>query len=245
MMQEFVFDTADELNATLSAQIAVSLAQAVAMRGRALFVASGGTSPGGMYQALSQAPLNWPALTVLPSDERWVAHDHPASNELLIRRTLLQGAAGSARYVPLTSAHPTPEEGAASINAVLGTLDWPSDFTLLGMGLDGHVAGIVPAAQECASAMDLAGAVRALALRIPSKKGQPPAPTDWRLTLTMPALMQSRRISLLFFGEEKMTAFRKFVAQKSNAGLPIQTLVQQEHVPVQVFWTRDTGGIGR
>jgi 6-phosphogluconolactonase len=239
MATEHYFDDPADLNRRLALIITSALAQAVTDRGMAIFVASGGTSPGGLYQELSAQDLDWARVCILPSDERWISSDHPASNEALLRRTLLQNKAKAARLIPLTSSDPTPEAGAEQVNAHLDQLVWPSDFTLLGMGLDGHVAGIIPGAVECSAAMNAGTDVRAIALRVPAGN-RALLPTDLRMTLTLPALLSARRLGVLFLGDEKRTAFDRFMGQKSEVLLPIQAIMRQHRVPVHIFWAPDS-----
>ena len=64
--------------------IAGSLARAVATRGRADWVTTGGSSPVGIYRLLASPPLvdgiPWGAIHVWWSDDRYVPRDHPLSN---------------------------------------------------------------------------------------------------------------------------------------------------------------------
>ena len=66
---------------------------------QASLVVSGGTTPGPCFDLLSAEQLDWSRVTVLPSDERWVAADHPDSNERLIRERLLRGRAAEGKVL--------------------------------------------------------------------------------------------------------------------------------------------------
>lgn len=79
-------------------RIAASLADAVAARGRADWATTGGTTPIGIYQALSRGALRdivpWPDVHVWWGDDRFVPRDHPLSNVKALDDILLQASDG-------------------------------------------------------------------------------------------------------------------------------------------------------
>ena len=79
---------------------------------RASFVATGGSTPGEVYDLLSTLPLPWEQVSVTLSDERWVAPDQPESNARLLRERLLVGEAVVANFVPLWSDRASAEDAA-------------------------------------------------------------------------------------------------------------------------------------
>jgi 6-phosphogluconolactonase len=80
-----------------AAAIAGALADAVAQRGRADWVTTGGSTPVGIYRELAVAPLRdtvpWHAVNVWWGDERFVPRDHPLSNVLPLDQVLISAAA--------------------------------------------------------------------------------------------------------------------------------------------------------
>ncbi len=102
-------------------RIAASLADAVAARGRADWATTGGATPIGIYQALSEGPLRdivpWPDVHVWWGDDRFVPRDHPLSNVKALDDVLLQASDGEegtgfddVRRVelPIQNLHPFP-----------------------------------------------------------------------------------------------------------------------------------------
>src|SRR5205809_6030935 len=71
-------------------------------RGRASLVATGGRSPGPVYDRLSRADLDWAHVAVTLSDERHVDAGSPDANARLLRERLFVGPAAAAQYLPLT-----------------------------------------------------------------------------------------------------------------------------------------------
>ena len=212
--------SADTMAAAASIAVEAQLSAGLAARGRASLVATGGRSPGRVYDRLKDAALDWAHVAVTLSDERHVDVDSPNANVRQLRERLFVGAAAKARYLPLTDyAEPALK------------LLMPFDAVLLGMGEDGHVASLIPSSPVMAEAMDPAG--QALVAESPEGFGSPPIA---RITLTLSALLQSRAIFLLIAGEAKRQVIEGALA---GADLPVRAILNQDRVPVRVFWSPD------
>ena len=83
-----------EAHATALAEtVTTALREALAARGEALLIVSGGRSPVPFLERLAQADLEWSKVLVTLADERWVPIDDPDSNAGLLRKHLFQGPA--------------------------------------------------------------------------------------------------------------------------------------------------------
>ena len=216
-MLEAFADTAALADAAADA-IEAALRGALEARGRASLVATGGRSPGPVYDRLSRADLNWRKVAVTLSDERQVDAASPASNARLLRERLSVGRAANARFLPLT------DYAEPALRQLL-----PFDAVILGMGEDGHIASLIPGSPLIDEAMDPAG--ERLLAESPAGFGSPPVA---RITLTLAALLQSRAIFLLIAGEAK----RQVIADaRAGADLPVRALLDQGLAPVRIFWT--------
>ncbi|WP_372786649.1 6-phosphogluconolactonase [Phenylobacterium sp.] len=212
------FASADDLAAAAAAAVEQQLTEGLADRGRASLVATGGRSPGPVYDRLSRAELDWAHVAVTLSDERQVDANSPNSNARLLRERLFVGPAAKAQFLPLTD----------YAEGVLRKL-MPFDAVMLGMGEDGHIASLIPGSPVMAHAMDPDGA--ALTAESPQGFGSPPVA---RITLTVAALLQSRAIFLLIAGEAK----RQVIAEaEAGAELPVRAILNQDRVPVRILWT--------
>ena len=90
--------TVDDPAAAAAAAIETSLRQALAARGRASLMVSGGSSPKPVYATLSRADLDWKNVSISLVDERWVNPGEAGSNEDFTRAALLQNNAAAADF---------------------------------------------------------------------------------------------------------------------------------------------------
>lgn len=222
------FETPAALAQVAAGATVQALQAGIAARGRGRLVATGGRSPGPVYDLLRFAELDWRRVDVTLSDERFVSPDHPASNEALVRERLLQDAAASARFIPLWRPVSTAGACADLAEADVAALA-PFDMTLLGMGGDGHVASLIPGTAGLATAM--APDSRRYCQGLDAAIGDPPLQ---RITLTLAALLQSKAILILISGAEKRQVLSQALA---GADMPVSALLTQSRVPVRVFWT--------
>lgn len=190
--------TPEALAEAAASRIAELLSAAVAARGRASLVATGGSTPGPVYDRLARTPLDWNRVAVTLSDERWVDPRSPDSNERLVRERLLQHAAAAARFIPLKGGG-TVEQDAAVASAALAAAPRPFDVVLLGMGDDGHVASLFPGSPALPLGLD--AAEQDLCIAVPQGEGR--APPQSRLSLTLPPLKSAGRVILIFTGRRK------------------------------------------
>ena len=93
------FENREAASDAAAALIARALEADLAADGAASLMVSGGSTPKRLFGLLSHMDLDWPRVTVGLVDDRWVAPDHPDSNEKLVRTLLLQDKA-AARKLP-------------------------------------------------------------------------------------------------------------------------------------------------
>lgn len=179
-------------------RVAELLRGAIQARGAATLVATGGSTPGPLYDRLAATDLDWARVTVTLSDERWVDPASSDSNERLVRERLLTGHAAAAAFVPLKGSG-SPEQDAVAASAALAGLHAPFDVVLLGMGEDGHIASLFPGSP--ALPLALHPGEDEMVIAVPPGNGR--APPQPRLSLTLPALKSARRVLLLFTGRRK------------------------------------------
>ncbi len=209
----------DSLMTALADQVAAELDQALSERGQASLAVPGGTTPGPFFEVLRQRPLDWSAITVLPTDERFVPEISERSNARLIRKTLLQDNAAASRFLSLYRQGETPETHLAEITREVETL-LPLDICILGMGEDRHTASLFPGADV----LDLALSADAPAVMPVRAEGA----GEVRLTLTAPVLQGARYIHVLILGPAKKTALDLALKPGPFAEAPVRCILQAE-----------------
>jgi len=202
-----------------AAALAVEAArEAVAHRGRFLFVLSGGSTPEKLYRLLAEpehrSAIEWTKTFVFFGDERFVPPDDPASNLGMAQRALLA-------QVPIPAAQvlavPTGEKSSTTAAAVYSrdvgrqapdSLPIPRfDLVLLGLGDDGHTASLFPGKP---------------ALKVHDRwvTSSPPGvlpPSVERITMTFPVLNAARQVVFLVVGEKKAEVVREILERSAGA----------------------------
>jgi 6-phosphogluconolactonase len=227
---EHRFPDANALARALAGEIQVDLQEAIAARGSASMVVSGGRTPVTLFNQLANESLAWDKVWVTLADERWVDVHDTASNERLVRAELLQKRAQAAQFVGLKNAAETPEAGAEWTWRALSRLTRPFDVVLLGMGDDGHTASLFPNNAQLAQALDTSKPPACIAM-------QAPVSPQARLSLNLNALLDSRRIVLHIQGEGKWAVYQAAKQRGATAEMPVRAVLHQQEVPVDVFWS--------
>ncbi|MEM6475639.1 MAG: 6-phosphogluconolactonase [Pseudomonadota bacterium] len=158
----------------------------------------GGSTPFPIFEELVTRDLDFTRLNIWPTDDRIVPEDHPASNTGKLR----------AIFEPV----------GAQVVGLHEDAEAP-DFALvwLGMGADGHIASLFPNTDPRPD--EPHSVVRLTPAPLP-----PEAPFD-RITLTMPALLNTPMMIFVIRGEEKRAVFDAAVAREHD--LPIARLLAQ------------------
>jgi 6-phosphogluconolactonase len=224
------FSDIEALSRALADQVAASLRTAIATRGLASLVVSGGKSPTRLFELLRAEELDWSAVCVALADERWVDPSDPASNEKLVRDVLLKGPAAKARFLGLKNAAPTPDMGAVSAWETFARVPRPFDAVVLGMGDDGHTASLFPGSPNLPSALNPAAVAGCVGMR------SPVAPHP-RLSLNLSALLDSRRIAVLITGDAKWRTYLAACAPGPVQEMPVRAVLRQTRTPVEVMWS--------
>lgn len=222
------FTDSAALNTQFAERLVDILTSAIAERGNAYLVVSGGRTPQALFRALAATPLSWEKVTILLADDRYLPIDSEQSNERLVRETLLQQYAAAANFVSL---YADADNAFAAVSAILPRVSTLPRFdaVILGMGEDGHTASLFPcSAQLAAGLQDDAPDVLAV---------EPKSAPFQRITLSKARLLNSRHIFLHLVGENKFPVLQQALAGTDTMQMPIRAFLQQPAVSVDVMYS--------
>ncbi|TDF41509.1 6-phosphogluconolactonase [Alteromonadaceae bacterium M269] len=226
-MKESIYTSTDELNVAFAQRIVGLLNQGMTKNGRASLVLSGGRTPVGLFQQLSQQDIDWSKVDVTLADERWVEAGDDASNEKTIRAHLLKNKAAEATFYSLKTEHSDAKEGVAALTKQLESIQTPFDVLILGMGEDGHTASLFPCSEQIQQGLDLDSGKSYIAV-------QPTTAPHQRISLTLPALLNSQRVFLHLTGDSKKDVLDKALSQNDEAEMPIRAMLNR--ADVELIW---------
>jgi len=200
--------------------IFTTAARAIQQRGRFLIVLAGGNTPQGTYRLLREAVTDWSCWHVYFGDERCQPIESADRNSRMALDSWLNEVP-----IPVANVHIIPAAlGArAAARAYAGTLQGVGcfDLVLLGLGEDGHVAGLFPG-------HDLGS--EAQSPDVLAVFGAPKLPLE-RVSLSANRLSRTREVLMLVAGETKRNA----VLQLRNGGdIPAQQICRETVMDVLV-----------
>jgi 6-phosphogluconolactonase len=220
MPADVVVQPIEELARRFAQVVEDASRRAIGERGSFSIAIPGGSAAERLLPALIPAPLDWQKWDVYWVDERMVPSADPDCNARAARAAWLDHVA-----VPAERVHPMPgdaPQGAAAAaeyaRLLRERLGRPAriDFVLLGMGEDGHVASLFPG-HPLLRAWDRDVAVLDDAPKAPPR----------RMTLTLRALTNARRIVLVATGAAKAEAIAD-VLENEDSELPAALAIMGE-----------------
>jgi 6-phosphogluconolactonase len=216
----------------LSQRICAALQKAIAERGKATLVVSGGSTPVPLFSLLSEISIKWDRVYITLADERWVEVRDRDSNEASVRKHLMRNLAEKAHFHGLKNGHASAVDGEFECGKTLARFPVPFDIVILGMGPDGHTASLFPGASRLIDAVDMSSGRLCMAIT-------PVTAPHERITLTLPALLDSDQIYLHLSGKEKRDVYERALGGDSVEKMPIRAVLHQDRVPVDVYWAAE------
>jgi 6-phosphogluconolactonase len=204
----------EALHATAATEIGTAVIAALAARGEALLLLTGGRTPLPIYRRLAEEPwrvrIDWPRVAVFFGDERAVPPDHAGSNYRGAQEALLARVPIAPANVHRIEGERGAAQAAERYEAVLRERlgGRPFDLALQGVGADGHVASLFPGSPALLESERLVVATEG------------PPPFTERITLTLPALCSSRHLVLVAAGAAKAAAVARALAPRAAPPVP-------------------------
>lgn len=226
----------DALVAATGDRLAAAIEAAIAERGRALVVLTGGGTGIGLLKRLRTHSIDWSRVHLFWGDDRFVPRDDDERNEKQAREALIDHVA-----IPSDQVHAmAPSDGAygddlsaaaAGYARTLAELSGNGSATpqfdvhLLGMGGEGHINSLFP---HTPAVLETSRAVVGVE--------DSPKPPPRRITLTLPAVRNSRQVWLVVSGDAKAAAVAAALAGADSADIPAAGAVGTE----STVWLIDT-----
>lgn len=190
--------------------------------GRVAF--SGGTTPLPLYSRLSQNPvIDWEKIEIFQTDERYVPANSPDSNQLQITQCLGL-AAEEVRELNFFDTLLPIDMTVKDYSEKLEVLDGPYfDFTVLGIGQDGHIASLFPGGKYLKHQ--------------PLPVVETVAPREFsvakRVSLTLESILNSHEILILLIGESKIDVLSEMLEGDMKASdFPAKFLLAHPNVKI-------------
>lgn len=223
------FNSKVELDEALANSVSQILQQAIAIKGKASIAVSGGSTPKGFFNVLSNKAIDWKKVTITLADERWVELNSDASNTRLVHENLLQNKASAAKFFHLKHGDVLCDETLADLNIAANNSLLPLDVVILGMGEDGHTASLFPCSDQITQGLDINNSNALM-------KVEPKTAPNQRISFTFAALKQSKHVFLHVCGENKKHVLDKALSANDIFEMPIRAFLQNDHINTQVYW---------
>jgi 6-phosphogluconolactonase len=217
-----IFPDTDTLVGAAGKRLIETIQNAIAARGRALIVLTGGGNGVGLLKYLGShaEQIEWSKVHLFWGDERYVPEDDDERNDKQAREALLDHI-----DIPSSHVHAMPAsdgefgsdlaaaalayEQLLAANAEPGDKVPNFDVHLLGMGPEGHINSLFP---------DTAAVLETTRMVIPIEDS--PKPPPQRITLTLPAVRRSREVWLMVSGAGKADAVSAAIGGAEPVSIP-------------------------
>ncbi len=228
----------DELATAAGARLIGAITSAIATKGEAFIVLTGGGTGIALLRHVAQygPDIDWSAVHLFWGDERYVAENDDERNAKQAREALLEQI-----DIPASNVHPMPaadgefgddiDAAAQAYEQVLAAAAAPGQSTpefdvhLLGMGGEGHINSLFPDSPAVLEKSRMVVSVT-----------DSPKPPPLRITLTLPAIRRSRQVWLVVSGAAKADAVAAAVGGAQPVDIPAAGAVGSE----KTVWLLDT-----
>jgi len=222
------FTQQDDLTEALSQSIIAQLQEAIATKGKASLLVSGGSTPKPLFAKLKKATLQWDKVTIGLCDERWVPSSHADSNEQFVKDFLMQDKAGKASFVGMYKEGRNAHEAEAVCSQEMQQF-LPFDVVILGMGADAHTASLFPGNEKLEEAFDLKNQDLCISI-------EPKSAPHMRMSLTLSAILSAEHLYLHFEGKEKLSVYEEAISGDDRHTMPIRSVLNQDIKDIEVYY---------
>jgi len=220
------FENDDILAHSLARTIAENLKDAIAEKGEASLIVSGGSTPKKFFHRLSQIDLPWEKVKIGLCDERWVPPSHQDSNEKLVRENLMIAYASKATFIGMFIDGVEAFVAQSDCSEKIKSLFPSFDVMVLGMGEDAHTASLFPQNPKLKEAFK--SDLYCIAI-------EPSTAPHLRMSLTLSAILSSKHLYLHFQGEKKLSLYHQGLEGSDCMEMPIRAILHQPSTDIEVY----------
>jgi 6-phosphogluconolactonase len=221
------FSDKNELDTALAKSIVQDLSKAIATKGSAYLLLSGGSTPKGLFQILAHEALDWQFVTVGLVDDRMVSEDSEFSNAAMLKNLLINQISGDKKphFQPLVYQTDNDELNLNIATEQLNMIGLP-DVVVLGMGNDGHFASLFPGDPASEQSLRQINSDALLYTKAPQFPHS-------RISHSWAYLRQAGKLYLHITGNEK----KDLIRNQHKGKLPIDTVLNDKETSVEIFWS--------
>ena len=219
------FENINILESSLVKKISLYISDAIKNYGDARILLSGGSTPINLYSSLSQENIDWGKVKVGLVDERFVDQKSNYSNETHIKNNLIKNSAKTAILSSMVCCIDDELLNLEMVRSNYSCFIERTDFTLLGMGNDGHTASIFPNDKESDKLMN------SINIGVFTTKA-PNYPYN-RITCSKEFIAKSNAIVLFFTGEHKFNILKN----SKITNVPISYFVKN-YKEMEIYYTQ-------
>ena len=243
-----VYSDPAAMSRAVAEHIVALAVERVSTSGRCSIALSGGATPLPTYALLASAPfvkqMPWAKTRIYFGDERHVPPDHADSNYRAVNDALLKEVPLPPENVfPIPTEHEEPAACAEWYEDLLRMHyqrqpdRFPSlDLLMLGLGADGHTAGLFPGTPAVAERE------RWVTWCDPVAANPAVTPAVKRITLTAPVIWQATNVFVLATGAAKAPVVAAVCADAPTADPPPARLLKACHGAVTFFLDKAAAG---
>tara|TARA_B100000900_G_scaffold252272_1_gene214981 strand:+ start:474 stop:1199 length:726 start_codon:yes stop_codon:yes gene_type:complete len=201
-----IFEDKSELSIKVSDYISERIKEILSSKPRFQLCVCGGSTPKTIYSCLSEKELSWEKVDIFLGDERCVNPNSEESNSSMLNKSLLKNLGSKADFYKIFNDETINEN--ISKQLLLEALKKKCegnppifDFTLLGLGNDGHTASLFPNKKNISDEFVISSFGNGLK----------------RLSLTPKVLSASKKIAFVVTGSSKQIALQRLISSSESS----------------------------
>lgn len=220
----FTAPTEVDFYSTILTDFSLLINESISNKDKCVIGLCGGSTPAKLYEMLAVQNLPWEKIHFIVIDERYVPSDDNESNVGMIREKLLRRIAIPPENILSFDTSLPIQSAVMEMNRRLFDCSDENlfDILVLGVGEDGHIASLFEN-DNTLNAEQFAS--------IATAKGYK---TTERLTLTLKALLRSKKTLILLKGENKNRIFEQ-IKSGLTGHAALDKILRQEYVKVYFY----------